>query len=295
MQQKGSLVDPDKTRFDFSHTSPVTPEEISRIEGLVNAEVLTNHPTQSRELPLDEARLTGAVMLFGEKYADVVRVLDIGSSRELCGGTHVARTGDIGLFKIVSEAGVAAGVRRIEAVAGEVALAFVSAQQALLQQAATALKAAPSEVPARIVQLQEQLRTSEREVARMISRLAASQGGDLASQAVTVAGVQVLAARVDGVDAKALRETLDKLRDRLGTAAIVLASVAGDQKVSLVAGVTPDLTDRVKAGELVSAVAQQVGGKGGGRADMAQAGGNDPTRLDEALAGVAEWVGARLA
>ena len=295
VQQKGSLVDPDKTRFDFSHTSPVTPEEISRIEGLVNAEVLTNHPTQSRELPLDEARLTGAVMLFGEKYADVVRVLDIGSSRELCGGTHVARTGDIGLFKIVSEAGVAAGVRRIEAVAGEVALAFVSAQQALLQQAATALKAAPSEVPARIVQLQEQLRTSEREVARMISRLAASQGGDLASQAVTVAGVQVLAARVDGVDAKALRETLDKLRDRLGTAAIVLASVAGDQKVSLVAGVTPDLTDRVKAGELVSAVAQQVGGKGGGRADMAQAGGNDPTRLDEALAGVAEWVGARLA
>ena len=294
VQQKGSLVDSDKTRFDFSHTSALTVEEIARIEALVNAEVLANQPTQSRVLPLEEARQTGAVMLFGEKYADTVRVLDIGSSRELCGGTHVARTGDIGLFKIVAESGVAAGVRRVEAVAGEVALAFVSAQQALLQQAAAALKTTPAEVPARIVQLQEQLRMSERELARMTSRLAASQGGDLASQAVTVAGVQVLAARVDGVDAKALRETLDKLRDRLGTAAIVLASVAGDQKVSLVAGVTPNLTDRIKAGELVSAVAQQVGGKGGGRADMAQAGGNDPARLDEALGGVATWVGARL-
>ena len=294
VQQKGSLVDPDKTRFDFSHNSALTAEEIARIEALVNAEVLANQPTQSRVLPLEEARQTGAVMLFGEKYADTVRVLDIGSSRELCGGTHVGRTGDIGLFKIVSESGVAAGIRRVEAVAGEVALAFISAQQALLQQAAVVLKTTPAEVPTRIVQLQEQLRMSERELARMTSRLAASQGGDLASQAVTVAGVQILAARVDGVDAKALRETLDRLRDRLGTAAIVLASVASDRKVSLVAGVTPDLTDRIKAGELVSAVAQQVGGKGGGRADMAQAGGNDPARLDEALAGVASWVGARL-
>jgi alanyl-tRNA synthetase len=294
VQQKGSLVDPDKTRFDFSHASALSAEEIARIEALVNAEVLANQPTQSRVMPLEAARQTGAVMLFGEKYADTVRVLDIGGSRELCGGTHVGRTGDIGLFKIVSESGVAAGVRRIEAVAGEIALAFVSAQQSLLQQAAAALKSPPAEVPARIAQLQDQLRTSERELARMTSRLAASQGGDLASQAVTVAGVQILAARVDGVDAKALRETLDKLRDRLGPAAIVLASVSSEQKVSLVAGVTPDLTDRVKAGELVSAVAQQVGGKGGGRADMAQAGGNDPARLDEALAGVADWVSARL-
>ena len=294
VQQKGSLVDADKTRFDFSHSSALTAEEIARIEALVNAEILANQPTQMRIMPLDEARQSGAVMLFGEKYADTVRVLDIGSSRELCGGTHVSRTGDIGLFKITSESGVAAGVRRIEAIAGEVALAFVAAQQALLMQSATLLKTTPTDVPARIAQLQNQLKSLDRELSRATSRLAASQGGDLASQAVTVADVQVLAARVDGLDAKSLRETLDKLRDRLRPAAIVLGTVAGDDKVMLVAGVTPELTERLKAGELVNAVAQQVGGKGGGRADMAQAGGTDPSRLDEALASVANWVAARL-
>ena len=293
VQQKGSLVDADKIRFDFSHTAPLTAEEIGRIEALVNAEVLANLPTRVRVLPLEEARQSGAIMLFGEKYGDTVRVLDIGSSCELCGGTHVSRTGDIGLFKITGESGVAAGVRRVEAVAGDVALAFVGTQQALLQQAAELLKTMPAEVPARIVQLQDQLKAAERELARMTSRLAASQGGDLAAQAVTVAGAQVLAARLDGVDAKALRETLDRLRDRLGTAAIVLAAVS-ESKVSLVAGVTADLTDRVKAGDLVNFVAQQVGGKGGGRPDMAQAGGTDPSRLSEALAGVADWVRARL-
>jgi alanyl-tRNA synthetase len=293
VQQKGSLVDADKIRFDFSHTAPLTAEEIGRIEALVNAEVLANLPTRVRVLPLEEARQSGAIMLFGEKYGDTVRVLDIGSSCELCGGTHVSRTGDIGLFKITGESGVAAGVRRVEAVAGDVALAFVGTQQALLQQAAELLKTMPAEVPARIAQLQDQLKAAERELARMTSRLAASQGGDLAAQAVTVAGAQVLAARLDGVDAKALRETLDRLRDRLGTAAIVLAAVS-ESKVSLVAGVTADLTDRVKAGDLVNFVAQQVGGKGGGRPDMAQAGGTDPSRLSEALAGVADWVRARL-
>lgn len=294
VQQKGSLVDADKTRFDFSHAAPLTAEEIGRIEALVNAEVLANLPTRVRVLPLEEARQSGAVMLFGEKYGDTVRVLDIGGSCELCGGTHVSRTGDIGLFKITSESGVAAGVRRVEAVTGDVALTFVGAQLALLQQAAGLLKTVPAEVPARITQLQDQLKTAERELARMTSRLAASQGGDLAAQAVSVAGAQVLAARLDGVDAKALRETLDKLRDRLGTAAIVLATVS-ESKVSLVAGVTADLTDRVKAGDLVNFVAQQVGGKGGGRPDMAQAGGTDPSHLSEALAGVADWVHARLA
>ena len=293
VQQKGSLVDADKIRFDFSHTAPLTAEEIGRIEALVNAEVLANLPTRVRVLPLEEARQSGAIMLFGEKYGDTVRVLDIGSSCELCGGTHVSRTGDIGLFKITGESGVAAGVRRVEAVAGDVALAFVGTQQALLQQAAELLKTMPAEMPARIAQLQDQLKAAERELARMTSRLAASQGGDLAAQAVTVAGAQVLAARLDGVDAKALRETLDRLRDRLGTAAIVLAAV-NESKVSLVAGVTADLTDRVKAGDLVNFVAQQVGGKGGGRPDMAQAGGTDPSRLSEALAGVADWVRARL-
>ncbi|HET7688339.1 MAG TPA: DHHA1 domain-containing protein, partial [Candidatus Macondimonas sp.] len=294
VQQKGSLVDADKTRFDFSHAAPLTAEEIGRIEALVNAEVLANLPTRVRVLPLEEARQSGAVMLFGEKYGDTVRVLDIGGSCELCGGTHVSRTGDIGLFKITGESGVAAGVRRVEAVAGDVALAFIGAQQTLLQQAAGLLKTAPAEVPARIAQLQDQLKAAERELVRMTSRLAASQGGDLAAQAVTVAGAQVLAARLDGVDAKALRETLDKLRDRLGTAAIVLATV-NESKVSLVAGVTADLIDRVKAGDLVNFVAQQVGGKGGGRPDMAQAGGTDPSHLSEALASVADWVRARLA
>ncbi len=233
------------------------------------------------------------MMLFGEKYGDEVRVLTIGSSKELCGGTHVARTGDIGLFKIVMEGGVAAGVRRIEAVTGDNALAFIQAQEALLAQAAGVFKAPAQELPGKIAQMQDQVKALEKELARLKSRLAGSQSDDLAARAVDVNGVKVLAATLEGADAKTLRETLDKLKDKLKSAAVVLASVA-DGKVTLIAGVTADLTAKVKAGELVNAVAQQVGGKGGGRPDMAQAGGTQPEHLPQALAGVAEWVKGRL-
>ena len=293
VQQKGSLVDPDKTRFDFAHNAPMSAEEIRRVEALVNAEILANAATQSRVLPIEEAQKLGAMMLFGEKYGDEVRVLDIGSSRELCGGTHVARTGDIGLFKIVMEGGVAAGVRRIEAITGDNALAYVQEQQALLQSAASAFKAPVQELPAKIGQIMDSVKALEKELAKLKSRLASSQGDDLVDQAAEVKGAKVLAASLEGLDAKALRETLDKLKDKLGSAAIILGSVA-DGKVTLIAGVTADLTAKVKAGELVNFVAQQVGGKGGGRPDMAQAGGTQPENLGKALAGVAGWVGERL-
>ncbi|MFZ5484433.1 MAG: alanine--tRNA ligase [Pseudomonadota bacterium] len=292
VQQKGSLVDPDKTRFDFAHNAPVSAEDIRRVEQLVNDEILANAGTQARVLPIEEAQKLGAMMLFGEKYGDEVRVLDIGSSRELCGGTHVARTGDIGLFKIVAESGVAAGIRRIEAVTGDHALAFVQAQERLLAQAAGTFKAPTHELPGKISQIMDHVKALEKELARLKSKLAASQGDDLADQAVELAGIKVLAARMDGADATLLRESLDKLKDKLKSAVIVLASVA-DGRVSLIAGVTPDLTTRLKAGELVNHVAGQVGGKGGGRPDMAQAGGNDPSRLDSALASVLEWVRAK--
>jgi len=293
VQQKGSLVDPEKTRFDFSHNAPMTDEEIRRVEQIVNAEILDNHPTQARVLPMAEAQKLGAVMLFGEKYGEEVRVLDIGSSRELCGGTHVTRTGDIGLFKIVSEGGVAAGIRRVEAVTGKGALDFVQKQEALLHAAADALKTPVSEVDARIAQLLESARATERELARLKAKVAASAGADLADSAEDVKGAKVLAATLDGADVKALRETMDKLKDKLKSAAIVLGSVA-DGKVTLIAGVTSDLTSRVKAGELVNHVAQQVGGKGGGRPDMAQAGGNNPAALPEALRSVRGFVEQRL-
>jgi alanyl-tRNA synthetase len=244
-------------------------------------------------MPIDQAREAGALMLFGEKYGDEVRVLDIGTSRELCGGTHVARTGDIGLFKIVGEGGVAAGIRRVEAVTGRGALEYVQDQEARLARAAAALKAPTAEVEARIVQLQESVKALEKELARLNAKAAASAGDDLASGAVDVKGAKVLAASLDGADARTLRETLDKLKDKLKSAAIVLGSVAGD-KVTLIAGVTPDLTEKVKAGELVNHVAQQVGGKGGGRPDMAQAGGTDAAALPAALASVKDWVGQRL-
>jgi alanyl-tRNA synthetase len=233
------------------------------------------------------------MMLFGEKYGDEVRVLDIGSSRELCGGTHVARTGDIGLFKIVMEGGVAAGVRRIEAITGDNALTYVQAQQALLQDAAAAFKAPTQELPGKIAQIMDNVKALEKELARLKSRLAASQGDDLVTQAADAGGAKVLAATLDGADAKVLRETLDKLKDKLKSAAIVLAAVEGG-KVTLIAGVTPDLTAKVKAGELVNFVAQQVGGKGGGRPDMAQAGGTEPEKLPAALASVADWVKGKL-
>ena len=292
VQQKGSQVDPDKTRFDFAHTQPVTAEEIMRIEGLVNDEVIANAATRSRVMPIDEAQKTGAMMLFGEKYGDEVRVLDIGSSCELCGGTHVGRSGDIGLFKIVMEAGVAAGVRRIEAVCGDIAVKRVQQQQAQLEAVAAEVKAQPAEAAARVAQILDNVKTLEKELARLKSKLAASQGNDLLNQAVDVKGIKVLAAVLEGADATALRETLDKLKDKLKSAAIVLAST-GEGKVSLIAGVTADLTGKIKAGELVNFVAQQVGGKGGGRPDMAQAGGTNPAALPAALASVNAWVEQR--
>ncbi|MEO8751487.1 MAG: alanine--tRNA ligase, partial [Casimicrobiaceae bacterium] len=293
VQQKGSLVDPDKTRFDFAHNAPMSEDQVRRVERLVNAEILENMPTQARVMAIDDAQKSGAMMLFGEKYGDEVRVLDIGTSRELCGGTHVARTGDIGFFKVTGEGGVAAGIRRIEAVTGRGALAFVQAQEATLSAAAAALKSPVGELEARIAQLQESARAAERELARLKTKAAASAGDDLAGSAVDVKGAKVLAASLAGADVKALRETMDKLKDKLKSAAIVLASVT-DGKVTLIAGVTNDLIAKVKAGELVNHVAQQVGGKGGGRPDMAQAGGTDPAGLPAALQSVQAFVAERL-
>ncbi|SFU69215.1 alanine--tRNA ligase [Pseudoduganella namucuonensis] len=291
--QKGSLVDPDKTRFDFSHNAPLTADEIARIETIVNKEILENHATQARNMSFDDAVKHGAMALFGEKYGDEVRVLDIGSSKELCGGVHVHSTGDIGLFKIIGEGGVAAGIRRVEAVTGEGALALVQGMARKLNEAAAALKANPEELTAKIVQVQDHVKSLEKELAALKSKLASGQGDELLTQAVDVKGVKVVAATLEGADVARLRETMDKLKDKLKTAAIVLASVS-DGKVSLIAGVTADATSKVKAGELVNFVAQQVGGKGGGRPDMAQAGGTDAAALPNALAGVAAWVEQRV-
>jgi alanyl-tRNA synthetase len=293
VQQKGSLVDADKTRFDFSHMEPLTDEEIRRVEAMVNAEILANAATAARIMKFDDAVKHGAMALFGEKYGDEVRVLDIGSSRELCGGTHVGRTGDIGFFKVVSEGGVAAGIRRIEATTGDRALAWVQAQEQKLAGAAAALRTSPQEVGQKITQIIDNVRNLEKELARLKSKLASSQGDDLAGQAIAVKGVNILAAAIDGADAKGLREAMDKLKDKLKSAAIVLAAADGG-KVTLIAGVTADLTAKVKAGELVNFVAQQVGGKGGGRPDMAQAGGTDPSKLPQALASVTDWVTQKL-
>lgn len=293
VQQKGSLVDADKTRFDFTHNAPVTAEQVREIEQRVNAEILANQSTQARVMEIEAAKATGAVMLFGEKYGDTVRVLDIGSSRELCGGTHVSRTGDIGLFKIVAESGVAAGVRRIEAVTGANALAYLQQLESTVSNAAGTLKAAPTELQSRITQVLEQVRSLEKEVAQLKGKLASSQGDELLSQAVDVKGVKVLAARLDGADAKTLRDTMDKLKDKLKSAAIVLATVDGG-KVQLAAGVTADSMGKVKAGELVNFVAQQVGGKGGGKPDMAMAGGTDASKLPLALQSVQGWVAERV-
>lgn len=293
VQQKGSLVDADKTRFDFAHNAPVTHDQILEIERRVNGEILANSDTQARVMDIDAAQKTGAMMLFGEKYGETVRVLDIGSSRELCGGTHVRRTGDIGMFKIVGESGVAAGVRRIEAITGVNALSYLQDMEATVQSAAATLKSPASELQARLAQVLEQSRALEREVNALKGKLASSQGDELLSQAVDVKGIKVLAAKLENADAGTLRATMDTLKDKLKTAAIVLAAV-NDGKVSLIAGVTADSTGRVKAGELVNFVAQQVGGKGGGRADMAQAGGTDPGGLAAALQGVRNWVGERL-
>ena len=294
VQQKGSLVDAQKTRFDFSHNEPMTDLQMRKVEELVNREIRGNSEVQARVMKYDDAIKAGAMALFGEKYGDEVRVLGMGEfSTELCGGTHVQRTGDIGMFKIVSETGVAAGIRRVEAVTGEGAIAFVQEQEARLSEAASAVKAQPQELTARIGQILDNVKSLERELAKLKSKLASSQGDDLASQAVEVKGARVLAATMEGADAKALRETMDKLKDKLKSAAIVLAAVS-DGKVSLIAGVTADLTGKVKAGELVNFVAQQVGGKGGGRPDMAQAGGTEPAKLAGALETVKQWVEQRL-
>ncbi|HSS46061.1 MAG TPA: alanine--tRNA ligase, partial [Burkholderiales bacterium] len=288
--QKGSLVDEFKTRFDFSHPQPVTPDQIREVENLVNREIRHNEPAEARIMKYNEAIKFGAMALFGEKYGDEVRVMSMGNfSTELCGGTHVKRTGDIGFFKIVSETGVAAGVRRVEAVTGEGALEYVQQQEARMLEAAAALKAQPQELTQKINQIIENVRALEKELGRLKYKLASSHGEELINQAVEVKGVKVLAATLEGADAKTLRETVDKLKDKLNSCVVVLGSAEGG-KVTLIAGVTQDLISKIKAGDLVNHVAQQVGGKGGGRPDMAQAGGIEPDKLPQALASVPQWV-----
>jgi alanyl-tRNA synthetase len=287
------MVAEDRLRFDFSHPVALSPEDIAAIEAEVNAEIRANEAVSTRLMTPDDAVAAGALALFGEKYGDTVRVLGIGSSTELCGGTHVTRTGDIGLFKIVSEGGVAAGIRRVEAVTGENALALVQSLAARVNEAAAVLKAPAEELTHRIVQVQDQVKALEKELASLKTKMASSQGDELLAQAVDIAGIKVLAATLDGADVGTLRSVMDKMKDKLKTAAIVLATV-NDGKVSLIAGVTADATSKVKAGELVNHVAQQVGGKGGGRPDMAQAGGTDPDGLPAALASVSGWVSQRI-
>jgi alanyl-tRNA synthetase len=291
--QKGSLVDADKTRFDFTHNAPVTDAQIREIEAKVNAEILENAAAQARVMDIESAKQTGAMMLFGEKYGDTVRVLDIGTSRELCGGTHVQRSGDIGFFKVTAESGVAASVRRIEAITGANALAYVQQLESTVTQASGTLKSAPTELQSRIDQVLDHVKALEKEVAQLKGKLASSQGDELMAQAMEYKGLKILAARLEGADAKTLRDTMDKLKDKLKTAVIVLAAVDGD-KVQLAAGVTADSLGKVKAGELVNFVAQQVGGKGGGKPDMAMAGGTDASKLTTALASVHAWVAERV-
>jgi alanyl-tRNA synthetase len=294
VQQKGSLVDQSKTRFDFSHNAPMTDVQIREVENRVNHAIQANAAVSARVMAYDDALKSGAMALFGEKYGDEVRVLGMGEfSTELCGGTHVQRTGDIGLFKILMESGVAAGIRRVEAITGEGALSWVQQLDAKVHEVAAVLKVQPHELTQRVAQMQDGIKALEKELTALKSKLASSQGDDLASQAIEMNGVKVIAARLEGADNKILRETLDKLKDKLKSAAIVLAAVA-DGKVMLIAGATADVTGRVKAGELVNFVAQQVGGKGGGRADMAQAGGTQPESLASALASVSAWVKGKL-
>src|SRR3990167_327097 len=292
VQQKGSLVNAERTRFDFAHNAPMDDEQVRKVEALVNAEILVNSEASAKVMALDDAQKSGAMMLFGEKYGESVRVLSIGSSKELCGGTHVQRTGDIGLFKIVAESGVAAGIRRVEAVTGDNALAYLQSLETTVGTVSGALKATPAELPARLGAVLDQVRALEKEVAALKGKLASAQGDELVAQAVDINGIKVLAAVLTGADAKTLRDTMDKLKDKLKSAAIVLAVVDGD-KVQLAAGVNNDRTARLKAGELVNFVASQVGGKGGGKADMAMAGGTDAAQLPKALASVAGWVAER--
>jgi alanyl-tRNA synthetase len=292
--QKGSLVAPDRLRFDFAHFAALTAAELQEIERLVNAEIRGNAPAETRLMPFDAAVASGAMALFGEKYDDEVRVLRLGEfSTELCGGTHVTRAGDIGLFKIISEGGIAAGVRRIEALTGQGALDWVAQTDQVLREIGGLVKGGRDEIEDKVRQLVERSRKLEREVSQLKSKLASGQGGDLSSSAVDVGGIKVVATRVDGADAPALRDAVDGLKSKLRSAAIVLASVQ-ENKVTVIAGVTSDQTAKLKAGDLVNVVAQKIGGRGGGRADMAQAGGNDPSKLDEALAAVVPWITEQL-
>jgi alanyl-tRNA synthetase len=293
VQQKGSLVTAERTRFDFAHNAPMSDAQVRQVEAIVNAEILANAAATAQVMALDDAQKSGAMMLFGEKYGETVRVQTIGSSKELCGGTHVRATGDIGLFKIVAESGVAAGVRRVEAVTGDNALAYLQSLEATVNGVASALKATPAELGSRIGGLQEQVRALEKEIAALKGKLASSQGDELLAKAVEVNGIKVLAATLDGADAATLRNTMDQLKNKLKTAAIVLATVDG-AKVQIAAGVTADSVGKVKAGELVNFVAQQVGGKGGGKPDMAMAGGTEPAKLPAALASVMGWVAQRV-
>jgi len=292
--QKGSMVDAQHTRFDFSHSAPMSAEEIGQVETLVNREIRHNVAVDARLMKYDDAIKAGAMALFGEKYGDEVRVIGMGAfSTELCGGTHVKRSGDIGFFKIIGETGVAAGIRRIEAITADSALAWAQTQEKQLSDIAATLKAPQQEIGPKLAQIVDNVKALEKELARLKSKLAATQGDDIAQQVVDVKGVKVLAAKLDGADGKALRETVDKLKDKLKSAAIVLGSTEGD-KVTLIAGVTADLVAKLKAGDLVGHVAALVGGKGGGRPDMAQGGGTEPARLDAALASVADWVARKM-
>ena len=293
--QKGSLVEAERLRFDFSHFEPITPQQLQQIEDLVNNQIRQNHEVVTRIMSQDDAMASGAMALFGEKYDEKVRVLSMGDfSVELCGGTHVRRTGDIGLFKIMSETGVAAGVRRIEAVSGQRAMQWLEQGEQQLGDIAGLLKGKRDTVGDKVRQLLERNRSLEKELEQLKAKLASSQGSDLASQAIDIDGLKVLAAKLEGADPKSLRDTVDQLKNKLGSAAIVLATVSGD-KVSLVAGISKDRINQLKAGELVNQVAQQVGGRGGGRADMAQAGGTQPESLDGALASVPDWIRSQLA
>ena len=294
VQQKGSLVTAERLRFDFSHFEALKPGELAAIENMVNAQIRANLPVDTRIMAIDEAKSAGAMALFGEKYGDKVRVLSMGDfSIELCGGTHVSRTGDIGLFKIVSEAGVAAGVRRIEAVTAQGAMDWIDAEEKRLERVAELVKGSRDEVADKVQQLLERSRKLEKELEQLKSRLASSQGADLASQAEDIGGIKVLAAKLDGADPKGLRDIVDQLKNKLGSAAVIVAAVEGE-KISLVAGVTKDATDRLRAGDILKAVAEQVGGKGGGRPDMAQGGGSQPEKLEAALQSVSGWVRAQL-
>ena len=293
VQQKGSLVNAERTRFDFAHNAPLTDEQIRDVEVLDNEEVLANVATNASEMTMEAAQKTGAMMLFGEKYGDTVRVLSIGSSKELCGGTHVSRTGDIGLFKIVAESGVASGVRRVEAITGMHAVKWVQDLHSEVLEVAALLGTNREGLYQKSFNLRKQGPELEKEIAALKGKLASSQGDELMLQAVDVKGLKVLAARLEGADAKTLRDTMDKLKDKLKTAVIVLAAVDAN-KVQIAAGVTSDSTGKIKAGELVNFVAQQVGGKGGGKADMAMAGGTDASHLDNALESVLAWVTERV-